>query len=176
MAGAVEDGAVERFHATAIAVGRRAALIRGDAGSGKSDLALRCMATQHAPFFEGPARLVADDQVLVMRQGTRLTAYSPPTLIGKIEVRGLGILTVDPVPEADIAFVADIVPRSAVERYPDPWPEVVILGLPVPILRIAAFDASTPLKVLTALANPQLLATEPNDARTPPDTDDGCRK
>lgn len=158
MGGAAEDGAVERLHATAIAVGGRAVLIRGDSGSGKSDLALRCMATPPTAFSEGPASLIADDQVMVMRQGERLTAYAPPALVGKMEVRGLGIVNVDTATKAEVAFFADIAPKTEIERYPDPWPMVVILGLRVPVLRIAAFEASAPLKILTALTSPILPA------------------
>lgn len=150
------DGAVERIHATAVAVGRRAVLIRGNSGSGKSDLALRCMTTPRSPFFDAPALLVADDQVMVMRQGRSLTAYAPDTLIGKLEVRGLGILNVEHAREADVVCVADITPKAEIDRYPDPWPTAVILGLRVPVLRIDAFEASAALKILTVLSNPIL--------------------
>lgn len=162
--GAVLDGAVERLHATAIAVGNRAVLIRGISGSGKSDLALRCLATQGSPFAKGPAKLVADDQVMIMRQDTRLIAYAPETLVGKMEVRGLGIIEVETVQDVDIALVAEITPKDAIARYPDPWPMLPLLGLRIPVLRVAAFEASAPLKILAALQSPALPAITPDDA------------
>lgn len=162
--GAVLDGAVERLHATAIAVGNRAVLIRGISGSGKSDLALRCLATQGPPFAEGPARLIADDQVMIMRQDTRLIAYAPKTLAGKLEVRGLGIIELETVQDVNIALVAEITPKDAIARYPDPWPMLPLLGLRIPVLHVAAFEASAPLKILAALQSPALPAITPEDA------------
>ena len=53
----------ELVHGTCVALGRRAALLRGSSGAGKSDLALRFMALAG----EGALRplLVADDQVWI---------------------------------------------------------------------------------------------------------------
>ena len=150
------DGAVERLHATAIAVGRRAIVIRGSSGAGKSDLALRCLAMPASQFVASPARLVADDQVLVTRDGLALRAAAPPALLGRLEVRGLGILEFNPEQDASVVLVADIVDRTQIERYPDPWPTAELLGLSVPLLRISAFDSSAPLKLLAALAMPSL--------------------
>src|SRR5689334_23520913 len=53
--------ASENVHATAIALGGNAALIRGAPGSGKSDLALRCLAIAPTALVPCPASLVADD-------------------------------------------------------------------------------------------------------------------
>ncbi|WP_215425799.1 HPr kinase/phosphorylase, partial [Campylobacter jejuni] len=79
------DGAVDHLHATAISVGGRAILIRGSSGSGKSDLAFRCLAVPVSQLNQAPARLVSDDQVLLRRQGLSLIASAPATLFGKIE-------------------------------------------------------------------------------------------
>ena len=87
-------GAVERLHATAIAVGARAILIRGPSGCGKSDLALRCLALPSSGLVTSPAKLVSDDQVLLTRDGLSLSVSAPQTLLGRLEVRGLGILEV----------------------------------------------------------------------------------
>lgn len=152
------DGAVERMHATVIAVGQRAIIIRGPSGAGKSDLALRCLAVAASQLVASPARLVADDQVVLTRNGLTLSAAAPPTLLGQLEVRGLGIIEVDPEQEARVVLIADLVDRNRIERLPDPWPTTSILGLTVPLLRVCAFDASAPLKLLTALAMPSLPA------------------
>lgn len=146
------DGAIDHLHATAISVGGRAILIRGASGCGKSDLAFRCLAVPVSQLNQAPARLVSDDQVLLRRQGQSLIASAPATLFGKIEVRGLGILDIDPAREANVALVADIAERETIERYPDPWPTTELLGLRVPVLSICAYDASAPLKLLAAMA------------------------
>ncbi len=150
------DGAVERVHATVIAVGTRAVLIRGPSGAGKSDLALRCLALPQSPLLPYPARLVADDQVILTRDGLSLAAHAPETLLGKLEVRGLGILDLDPEHDGRIALVADLVDRGEIERYPDPWPMVALLGLAVPVIRLSAFECAAPLKILAALSMPSL--------------------
>lgn len=150
------DGTHDRLHATAVAVGHRAIIIRGPSGSGKSDLALRCLSVPTSQLVTAPARLIADDQVLVRRDGSALIVSAPPTLLGRLEVRGLGILEIDPEQRARAVLIADLVARTEIERYPDPWPTVEILGLRLPVLRICAFDASAPIKVLAALAMPSL--------------------
>lgn len=150
------DGAVEQVHATAVAVGNRAVLFRGPSGAGKSDLALRCLALPLSALLPYPARLVADDQVVLWRDGLTLAARAPDTLLGKLEVRGLGILEVDPERAGRIALVADLVAPGEVERLPDPWPVVNLLGLAVPVIRISAFECAAPLKILAALSMPAL--------------------
>jgi HPr kinase/phosphorylase len=150
------DGAVDRVHATAIAVGGRAVLLRGPSGSGKSDLAFKCLAVVARHLVPGPVRLIADDQVLLKRDGLTLTATAPPALLGKIEVRGVGIIEVDPEMEAQVALIADMAHYQDIERYPDPWPVAELLGISVPVLRICPYEASAPLKLLAALASPNL--------------------
>ncbi len=147
------DGASETtLHATAFGLGDVCALIRGPSGSGKSDLALRCLATQLPDLKLGAAYLVADDHVVVRRLGERLTAEPPATLAGLIEVRGLGIVTVPFRAPAEVALLVDLVAQEAVERLPDPWPVDTISGVTRPILRLCAFEASAPHKLLLALA------------------------
>lgn len=152
------DGGVERLHATAIAVGQRAIIIRGPSGAGKSDLALRCLALPASPLVAAPARLAADDQVIVSRDGLSLVLSAPQPLLGRLEVRGLGILEVDPVQDARAVLIADLTEKARIERFPDPWPTVTLLGLVLPVLRISAFESSAPLKLLTALAMPSIPA------------------
>ena len=83
--------ATELVHGTCVALGRRAALLRGAPGSGKSDLALRFLflARRGPAALEAPA-LVADDQVRLSRDGDRVLAAAPESIVGKMEVRGRG--------------------------------------------------------------------------------------
>src|SRR5690606_13913494 len=90
----VAVGESRLVHGTAIALKGRAALIRGESGSGKSDLALRCVAQPASDLISGQALLVADDQVRAEVRGGKVHLSCPETIKGLIEVRGLGIVAV----------------------------------------------------------------------------------
>ena len=129
-------------HGTAVAIEGRAVLLRGPPGSGKSDLALR--------LIDAGAQLVADDQTELARVGDRIVARPPATIVGLIEVRGIGILRLDPVMEAPVALFADLVQPETVERLPMPRLERV-LGLDLPLLALGPFEASATAKLRLAL-------------------------
>jgi HPr kinase/phosphorylase len=147
----------ELVHGTCVAFGRRGALLRGGPGSGKSDLALRFLAL--AP--EGGARplLVADDQVWIAAGAEGALLASPPaTLAGKIEVRGLGIVEVPFLAEAELVLVCDLVNAKAVPRMPpQALEQTEIAGCGVRLLKLAPFEASAPLKLKLALYQPALV-------------------
>lgn len=149
------QGEADRVHATAIAVGDRGVLIRGPSGSGKSDLALRCLAYGPSTLLRDPVMLIADDQVFLRsdrsQSAPRLEATAPATLRGKIEVRGVGILEVAVRDAVDIALVVDIAREGFIERYPEPWPKVVLCGVKVPLIRLLPFESSAPPKIFAAL-------------------------
>jgi len=155
-----EAGEAATLHATCIALGGRAALLRGPPGAGKSDLALRCLSQVAMPVpltcqmsdGPGPVRLVSDDQVMVQRQGDRLLARAPAAIRGKIEVRGVGIVHVPTVEEATVACVFDLVCETAIERFPLDERREVLCGIAVPVLAVRPFEASAALKVLLAIS------------------------
>jgi HPr kinase/phosphorylase len=141
----------ELVHGTCVALGRRAALLRGRPGSGKSDLALRFISLPGEGEFQ--PLLVADDQVWVMAGANGSLLASPPeTIAGKLEVRGLGIVDVPFLAEAQLVLVCDLVSSKDVPRMPpEPLERTVIAGVPVPALKLAPFEPSTPLKLKMAL-------------------------
>lgn len=145
------DGARDLVHGTAIAAGGRAALIRGASGSGKSDLALRCLAVAPFPLLPDTVYLVSDDQVIVERLGEQLRVRAPDTIKGRIEVRCVGIIEVPSVAEAQLVLAVDLVEPGTCERLPDPVPAAAILGLKCPVLQLSPFEISSPLKLLLAL-------------------------
>jgi HPr kinase/phosphorylase len=138
-------------HGTCVALGRRAALLRGNPGAGKSDLALRFIALP----AEGDLKplLVADDQVLVEAGADGLLHVSPPeTIAGKIEMRGFGIVDVPFLAEAELVLVCDLVDGKDVPRMPAAKEvRTQIAGVPVPAMKLAPFEASAPLKLKLAL-------------------------
>ncbi len=145
------DDEVENHHGTAIALGGSAALIRGAPGSGKSDLALRCLAMAPTALVPSPTMLVSDDRVDISRSGPRLQAEAPATIRGKLEVRGLGILTVPFVTRAELVLIAELTAPEGIERLPDPA-HTELMGVRVALVRLAPFEAAAPIKLLLALA------------------------
>lgn len=141
----------ELVHGTCVALGDYAALLRGDSGSGKSDLALR--------FLELPAdgvfrpQFVADDQVFVEQNAKGALIVSPPEAIaGKLEVRGLGIIEMPVLAEARLVLVCDLVAPEEVPRMPpEPFDRMTLAGATVASLKLAAFEASAPLKLKMAI-------------------------
>ncbi|MCC5955471.1 MAG: serine kinase [Natronohydrobacter sp.] len=84
-------------------------LITGRSGSGKSELALELIGLG--------ARLVADDQTELRREGGQIHLSSPPVLRGLIELRQLGILRLEPVASAVLAVLVDLDEHES-ERLP----------------------------------------------------------
>jgi HPr kinase/phosphorylase len=146
------DGGSELVHATAIAVGGRAAVIRGASGAGKSDLALRCIVLAPSPLAALPAVLVADDQVRLERAGGALLARAPDSIRGKLEVRGLGVVAVPCTPSATVSLIVDLAHPDTIERMPGLEMRTRLLGVELPLLRLAPFEPSAPAKLLVALA------------------------
>jgi HPr kinase/phosphorylase len=132
-----------RVHGTSVALGGDGVLLRGASGSGKSDLALR--------LIDQGARLVADDQTELSRIGQVLRMVAPATIAGHIEVRGLGILSVPSLPSAVLRLVVSLEPQDRIERLPEPQ-FCELLGLSVPMIALAPFEASATAKLRLALS------------------------
>lgn len=108
---------METLHATCIVLDGVGALLTGPSGAGKSDLALR--------LLEHGAHLVADDRVVLRREGADVIASAPPSLAGLLEIRGYGVVSVPAKSEAVIRRVIDLKSKpvrkgDSVERYPNP--------------------------------------------------------
>ena len=141
----------EFIHGTAVSITGKAVLIRGPSGSGKSDLALRCMTAAPGPLFGAPALLVADDQVLATRQDDRVLLRAPDAIGGRLEVRGIGLITLPFVSDVELALIVDLVPPGTLARMPEPRPPVDILGIFVSAVDLDATEISAPQKLFLAL-------------------------
>ena len=131
----------ENLHASTVAVDGRAVLICGPSGSGKSDLALR--------LLDRGFTLVSDDRTVLRKQGDRVIATAPETIKGKLEVRGVGIVDMEMVPNVPVALVVEL--TSDFQRMPDDSRERLILGAGIPLINVDALTASAPSKVALAL-------------------------
>jgi serine kinase of HPr protein (carbohydrate metabolism regulator) len=131
----------ETVHASTVALDGRAVLITGRSGSGKSDLALR--------MLDRGFTLVSDDQTIVKKDGSRLIASAPPTIAGKLEIRGIGIVEMQRSENVPVALIVEL--TSEIQRMPDDSRERPILGVGVPLITIDAMTASAPSKVAIAL-------------------------
>lgn len=138
------------MHGALIARQGDGVLLMGPSGAGKSDLALRML----SPPWSW--RLVADDQVLLARAGDVVNGTSPAVLAGLLEVRGVGIVTLNHHPSAHLRMVIKLVPMANVPRLPEPA-VTDILGLPFHTFKLHSFAVSTPEKLELLLR--QVLAT-----------------
>lgn len=132
----------ETLHASCVAVGGRAMLILGRSGAGKSDLALR--------LIDRGAILVSDDYTIVRRVGGRLIAGAPPTIEGKMEVRGVGLIDLESASDVPLGLAVDL--DGQVDRLPDRQEPLAVCGMKIPLVSLAGFEASAPLKAELALA------------------------
>ncbi|MCY7281743.1 MAG: HPr kinase/phosphatase C-terminal domain-containing protein [Sphingomonas bacterium] len=131
----------EILHATTVALDGRAVILAGRSGSGKSDLALR--------LLDRGFVLVSDDQTMVRKLDGRLVASAPPTIKGKLEVRGIGIVEVEQVDDVPVCLYVEV--AIEVERLPEDSRERLLLGIAVPLVSLDALTASAPAKVAIAL-------------------------
>lgn len=131
----------DTVHATAVAIGERGVLLLGGSGMGKSDLALR--------LIDRGARLVADDRCVVAVRHGALVASPAESLAGKIEVRGLGIMTLPHRADVPLWLAVRLVERY--ERLPDGGPVEPLNGHVLPALWLSAFESSAPIKIEMAV-------------------------
>ena len=126
----------ETIHATCVARGDDAVLLTGRSGAGKSDLALR--------LIDRGWMLVSDDYTIVTAQGGHVHAAAPPTIAGRIELRGVGIRSCSHRDDVAVALVCDL--DGTVDRMPESRNETVA-GIVLPCIALAALEPSAPIKL-----------------------------
>lgn len=125
---------------TAVAIGGRALLIEGVPGSGKSSLALA--------LIDRGAVLIGDDGVRLDRNGEHLVANPPPHTAGLLEVRNIGLVTVNTT-LAPVSLILQLDP--AAPRFPEEVVSRTILGVQVPQLPFHPCDAVQAVRAEWAL-------------------------
>lgn len=141
---------MQQIHATCVDWDGTGLLIRGPEGAGKSDLALR--------LIDAGAKLVADDRCDVAASEGGLAARAPETIAGRLEVRGLGIVTVpEAAPETRVVAVVELMPESGIERLPAAA-ETEVAGVALPLYRLdpAAASAVARLRLIVRHARGEL--------------------
>ncbi len=113
------------IHATAVALGDAALVIRGPSRSGKSTLALALLAAAPSPY---PICLVGDDRVLLRRTAGRLLVSPHPRIAGLIEQRGHGILARCHCGDVPVAGIVDLQPATACDLAGENFPHLVLVG------------------------------------------------
>ena len=96
------------MHGTAVSIDGKGLLILGQSGSGKSQLAL-------ALITHG-AKLISDDQVILINTESEIILSAPKSISGKIEARFVGILKM-PVLIAPLYLVIDL-DQKELDRLP----------------------------------------------------------
>jgi serine kinase of HPr protein (carbohydrate metabolism regulator) len=146
------------LHGTCLEIAGLGIFLRGASGAGKSDLALR--------LLEGstdlPAKLVADDRVLLTRDKNCLMATAPPVLRGLLEVRGIGLVRVPACTRVPLGLVVDLVQEGEIERAPEfPKAQVIIKTVALPVLVLNPFEASAAAKIRMAVRQILILGDPP---------------
>jgi len=124
------------IHASAVLIGPKAALIRGPAGSGKSQLVWDLLQKAESGALRF-ARLVGDDRVHVEPHGGRLLVRPAPALAGMIEICGLGIRRLPYEPMAAVGLVVDLAAGDAARHPGQDAGKAVIDGVSLPRLAVA---------------------------------------
>jgi hypothetical protein len=145
-------------HATSIVLGTAstpfggavegAVLLLGEAGAGKSDVALRLIAMG--------ARLLADDQTQLFADGGRLFAEGVSSLHGRMEIRGVGIVALKAAGPAPVILAVMLNAQAQIPRLPEPLRYALPAPLEAlegpPLLHLSPFEAATPAKIAAAAA------------------------
>lgn len=146
------DSQTESRHGVMVCVHDKGLLITGQAGVGKSSLALELIRQGH--------QLIADDVVDLVKTNTTLTAYCPKLLKGLLHTRELGTLNIEQHfgPQAMLAscsldFVIELraasIEPSSLEAH---QPAVDIMQLAIPTLCLSISNpASISNRLLTWL-------------------------
>ena len=98
----------KNVHGTAVSIDGKGLLILGQSGSGKSQLAL-------ALITHG-AKLISDDQVILINTESEIILSAPKSISGKIEARFVGILKM-PALIAPLYLVIDL-DQKELDRLP----------------------------------------------------------
>ena len=133
----------KNIHATAVVIEKKAVLILGKSGAGKSDLAFRLIMDKNA-------ELIADDRVDIENVNGVLKAACPKNIQGLLEVRGIGICKFPVIESAEVLIAVQLVENpDKIERLPEKE-TIEFLNVKIPLLKLYPFEASASDKIILA--------------------------
>ena len=134
------------IQATAIHINYHGVLLTGGVGCGKSDLALR--------MIDNGAGLVADGDVSLITDGMgeQQTLMATPSAMtaGQMHIHGIGVVRMPFENSAPVRCCVHLSASWHIQKYPQ-WRTENFLSVNIPVIELNAFEASTPLKIKTAL-------------------------
>jgi HPr kinase/phosphorylase len=107
------------LHATSVEISGKALIILGEAGTGKSSLAINLIGLG--------ARLIADDQTRLHKKNGKVFASAPVNLPLILEARGFGFLTPPLSKEAPLFIIVNLSEKSE-NKIPLNLKEKILLG------------------------------------------------
>ena len=135
---------VESIHAALIANQGIGILISGASGSGKSRLAIEAM--------QFGAKFIADDQVALSLNTGMLMGGPLPGFKGVLELRGVGLVQLpDTATQQVIHCIVELLPVEQIERLPAARETRELLGVKVPVVRMAPPPYSSGALLLSAV-------------------------
>ena len=137
---------------TAVSIDGRGLLIAGEAGSGKSSLALA--------LIDRGATLIGDDGLIIEDVDGYPLACPPKTTRGLLEVRNVGLVEL-PTCEAPIALVLQL--TTLAPRYPMELATTKLAQTGIPVLLFRPGDATQALRAEFALGKHGLVVPEIGD-------------
>jgi len=131
----------ETVQGACVAIDGRGVLIEARDDAQRTDLLLR--------LLDRGATLVSDARTACTRRGDALRAAPLPGAGGRIEIRGIGLVAIESLAEADVALI--VVVLDAAPRLPEDRRTRNIAGIGVPVLALGPGEPAAPIKVEYAL-------------------------
>ena len=133
------------IHASCVRWQNKGILLIGNSGQGKSTGALA--------LIEKGAALVADDYVELNPKEDKILATCPTTTAGKLEARGVGIVSMDFLPQTSVDLIIDCkADFKSVPRMPDAKTQK-FFDREIPVYSLCPFENIFAKKVSLILAS-----------------------
>jgi serine kinase of HPr protein (carbohydrate metabolism regulator) len=141
-------------HCCVIEIAGKGILIEGDAGTGKTSLALGLL--EYAQRNGLNCALVSDDQAILRAENGVLKAQVPSAIAGMVEIRGFGIARTRIKNQTIINLVVRIIEDINIERMP-PDRCTRIMDMELPLLEVPRRHECAAVRIVAAwLGNGQI--------------------
>ncbi|MGI9400551.1 MAG: HPr kinase/phosphorylase [Rhizobiaceae bacterium] len=129
----MKDPAEQNHHCSVVEIAGTGILIEGKSGTGKTSLALGLL--EAGKIRKVSAKLVSDDQAILLAENGNLQASVPGTISGLVELRGYGVRNIEFKPSCRIDLVGQLVVDEQLERMPEPM-TTRLLNIDLPVLKL----------------------------------------